>query len=127
MQVLKREIIFFLKVFKIEILKLEWKEPVEMEKTEDRKREDNWWRMRETGTKNRYYEAGEKYLQAHPVLQFHSMNAQVENNCSPPPKTGLYNRCLHQLTVGGSTTTISLITPSNKILVGKRPKEKLRE
>lgn len=31
-----------------------------MEKTEDRKREDNWWRMKETGNKNRYYEAGEK-------------------------------------------------------------------
>lgn len=31
-----------------------------MEKTEDRKREDNWWRMKETGNENKYYEAGEK-------------------------------------------------------------------
>lgn len=59
---LKRKIIFFLKDFKIEILKLEWKDPVEIEKTEDRNREDNWWKMKETGNKNKYYEAGENNL-----------------------------------------------------------------
>lgn len=60
MQMLKRKIIFFLKDFKIEILKLEQKDPVEIEKMEDRNREDNWWKMKETGNKNKYYEAGGK-------------------------------------------------------------------
>lgn len=37
------------------VLKLEGKEPAEMEKTEDRKRGDNWWKIRGTKvSKSRY-------------------------------------------------------------------------
>lgn len=46
-QVLKRKIIFFFNVFKMEISKLE--EAAEREETEGRKKEDNWWRRREAG------------------------------------------------------------------------------
>lgn len=46
----------------------------------------------------------------------YSVNAQVLAS----PKTGLHHSCFHQSVAGDFATSISLITPCNKILEGKR-------